>query len=365
MEGESATKPAQIQTEEVNESRRFTLPPSALTSAQRKELSRHKDTSHHIDAVRENLYKLNIANVIPTNPNSLPWELCPEHDYLLLDKNISAEQWAIYGLNVQDDNHVFKTARPLSRGEVRTLTIHQNLGQNLYMSPTTLEDTLDMAREGWAYPNLSYREAIAMLQELKFPKILGKELDECVIAWRETRKTETMFNQPSTHQDSLKFATEPDFFKHNLTAKYIQQHAPVMDRPLKETSPASLEKYLRECIKYGMVHGLHYKLWYILFGNSPHLKAHTDTVKRAAATHPRYNQVLEKMASFWALSLKCYASQDIDYEAKRREFLDIVLARVLKGEIASAIVYLRSEAETLKTYNPNYAAEAQRGGMTE
>ena len=98
---------------------------------------------------------------------------------------------------------------------------------------------------GWAYPNLSYREAIAMLQELKFPKILGKELDECVIAWRETRKTETMFNQPSTHQESLRFVTEADFFKQNLTAKYLQQHAPVMDRPLKETSPTSLEKILK------------------------------------------------------------------------------------------------------------------------
>ena len=108
-----------------------------------------------------------------------------------------------------------------------------------------------------------------------------------------------------------------------------------------------------------MVHGLHYRLWFILFGASSHLKAYTDKVKRAAATYPKYNQVLERMASFWALSLKCYASQDIDYEAKRREFFDIVQARILKGEIASAIVYLRSEADTLKTYNPNYAAEAQ------
>ena len=140
-----------------------------------------------------------------------------------------------------------------------------------------------------------------------------------------------MFNQPSTHQDSLRFATEADFFKQNLTAKYLQQHAPVMDRPLKETSPTSLEKYLRECIKYGMEHGLHYKLWYILFGNSPHLNTHTETVKRAAAKHPKYKQILEKMASFWAMSLKCYASQDIDYEAKKKEFLDIVLAKVLKG----------------------------------
>ena len=71
------------------------------------------------------------------------------------------------------------------------------------------------------------------------------------------------------------------------------------------------------------------------------------------------------MASFWAMSLKCYASQDIDYEAKRREFLDQVKAQVLKGEIASAIVHLRAEADTLKTYNPNYASDAQRGGMTE
>ena len=112
LEGESATKPAQVQTEEVKGSRRFTLPPSALTSAQREELSRHRNTSHPMGAVRENHSKPNIANVTPTNPNSLPWELIPEHDYLLLDKNIPAEQWAIYGLNVQEDNHVFKTTRP-------------------------------------------------------------------------------------------------------------------------------------------------------------------------------------------------------------------------------------------------------------
>merc|ERR1712215_466239 len=110
---------------------------------------------------------------------------------------------------------------------------------------------------------------------------------------------------------------------------------------------------------------MHYRLWSILFGASSHLKSYIDKVKREAATYPKYNQVLERMASFWAMSLKCYVSQDIDYEAKRREFLDLVKAQILKGEIASAFVYLRSEANTLKTYNPNYAAEAQRGGMTE
>ena len=92
-----------------------------------------------------------------------------------------------------------------------------------------------------------------------------------------------MFNQPSTHQDSLRFVTEADFFKQNLTAKYLQQHAPVMDRPLKETSPTSLEKYLRECIKYGMVNGLHYKLWYIL-ETAPTLK-HTQTLSRERLQH--------------------------------------------------------------------------------
>ena len=54
------------------------------------------------------------------------------------------------------------------------------------------------------------------------------------------------------------------------------------------------------------------------------------------------------MASFWAMSLKCYVNQDIDYKAKRGEFLDKVKAQVLKRE-------LRSEADILKTYNPNYA----------
>ena len=61
------------------------------------------------------------------------------------------------------------------------------------------------------------------------------------------------------------------------------------------------------------------------------------------------------MASLWAMSLKCYVKQDIDYEAKRGEFLDKVKAQVLKREIPSAIIELRSEADTLKTYNPNYA----------
>ena len=54
------------------------------------------------------------------------------------------------------------------------------------------------------------------------------------------------------------------------------------------------------------------------------------------------------MASLWAMSLKCYVKQDIDYEAKRGKFLNKVKAQVLKRE-------LRSEADILKTYNPNYA----------
>merc|ERR1712115_548319 len=100
-------------------------------------------------------------------------------------------------------------------------------------------------------------------------------------------------------------------------------------------------------------------------GASPHLKSYEEKVRREAETYPKYNQMLYHMASFWAMSLKCYVNQDIDYEVKRGEFLDKVKAQVLKGEIASAIVELRSEADTLKTYNPNYASDAERGGMTE
>merc|ERR1712089_556 len=80
---------------------------------------------------------------------------------------------------------------------------------------------------------------------------------------------------------------------------------------------------------------------------------------------PKYNQMLYHMASFWTMSLSCYVNQDIDYETKQGEFLDKITAQVLKGEISSAIVELRSEAATLKTYNPNYASDADRGGMTE
>ena len=54
-----------------------------------------------------------------------------------------------------------------------------------------------------------------------------------------------MFNQLSTHKDSLKFASEAELFKQHQTSKYLWDHAPEMDRPLKETSPASLEKHLK------------------------------------------------------------------------------------------------------------------------
>ena len=360
-----ATKAAQIQTEEVKEPKRFALPASALTSAQRKELSRYNYNPQLIGAVREGIPRPTVAPVTLTTPNSLPWKLTPEYEYLHLDKDIPTEQWAIYGLDVRDTDHTFKTTRPLTRGEIRILTMHQNLGQNLYVSPTTIDDTLNMARTGWAYPNLAYPEAMAMLQSINFPEILGKELNECVVAWKETQVFESMFNQSSNQRDSLKFASEADLFKQPQTSRYLRENAPVMDRSLKETSPATLEKYLKECIKYGMEQGLHYKLWYILFGNSPHLKGYAETVKRAAAQYPKYKQILEKMASFWVLSLRSHASQDVDYEDKRKEFLETVLTQVQKGETAAAIVYLRSEAETLKTYNPNYAAEARQGGMTE
>ena len=127
-----------------------------------------------------------------------------------------------------------------------------------------------------------------MLQSINFPEILGKELNECVVAWKETRVFESMFNQSSTQKDSLKFASEADLFKQPQTSRYLRDNAPVMDRPLKETSPASLEIHLKECIKYGMEQGLHYKLWYILYGNSPHLKIHAETVKSVAAQYPKY-----------------------------------------------------------------------------
>ena len=316
FEEEPDIRPPRVQPKEEFRSQRHALPPSGLTANQRKEVLEHRDILQRFDAIRNN-YRPNIANIIPTKPDSLPWKLHPEHDYLLLDKNIPANQWAIHDLHIRDDNHSFNITRTLTRGEVRTLTIHSNFGQNLYMSPTTIEDTLNMTKEGWAYPNLSYQEAMTMLQEIKCPEILGKELDNCVVAWKEARKTQTMFNQTSTHQDSLKFPTETDFFKHHMSAKFIQHHAPVLDQPLKEISPASLEKYLKSCMKYGIEHGMHYRLWSILFGGSPHLKPYEEKVKREAETYPKYNQVLEKMASFWAMSLKCYVNQDIDYEKRR------------------------------------------------
>ena len=234
------------------------------------------------------------------------------------------------------------------------------------MSPTTIEDTLNMAREGWTYPNLAYPEAMAMLQSLSFPEIVGKELSECAVAWKEMQFSVSTFNQSSTQgESSLKFASEAELFKQHQASKYIREHAPKMDRSLKETSPASLEKHLQTCIMYGIEHGLHYKLWYIFYDSCPNLKQYTTTVRRAAAQYPKYRQILEKMASFWVLSLKPYASQNVDYESKKTEYKDKILSHIQKGEINEAIVYLKSEAQILKTYNPCYAAESKKGGQTE
>ena len=111
-----------------------------------------------------------------------------------LDKDIPNDQWGLYGLDVIDHNHPFDIQRPISRGDIRTLTKHHNLGQNLTLSPTTIEDTLSMAQEDWTYPNLFYPKAMRMIQEINFPEIIGKELDECVIAWKETRSYGSLFS---------------------------------------------------------------------------------------------------------------------------------------------------------------------------
>ena len=117
-------------------------------------------------------------------------------------------------MNIKDNNHSFKTTRPLSGREVRISTIHHNLGQKFkYVPHNHRRYTGHDQKKGWAYPNLSYREAMTMLQEIKCPEILGKELDNCVVAWKEARKTQTMFNQISTHQNSLKYPTETDFLQ--------------------------------------------------------------------------------------------------------------------------------------------------------
>ena len=363
-EEEREIRPPRVPPHEETRSQRYAFPPSRMTTEQRREVQDYRDPLHHVDAVRSN-YRPTIANITPINPNTLPWNLLPEYDHLLLDMDIPADQWAIHDLHLREENHGFVTTRPLSRGEVRTLTIHHNFGQNLYMSPTTIEDTLDMARKGWAYPNLSYRETMTMLHEIKCPEILGKELDNCVVAWKEARKVQNMFIQTSANQDSPKYTSETEFFKHHLAVKYVNQHAPVLDRPLKEISPATLEKHLKNCMKHGIEHSLHYKLWIILYGASPHMKLYDEKVKREAETYPKYDQILYHLASFWAMTLRSYVNQDINYEAKKGEYLDKVKTQVLKGEIANAIVELKSEAAILKTYNPNYATDAVRGGMTE
>ena len=72
---------------------------------------------------------------------------------------------------------------------------------------------------------------MAMLQSLNFPEILGKELNECVVAWKETQVFESMFNQSSTQKDSLKFASEADLFKQPQTSLRKRPHnGPAVER---------------------------------------------------------------------------------------------------------------------------------------
>ena len=127
------------------------------------------------------------------------------------------------------------------------------MGQDLYVSPSTIEDTLDMEKAGWPYPNLSYLEVMAMIQNISFPTLLGKELNDRVMAWKETRKYELMFNQASCQRElSLRFTTEATLFKQHQTYKYINANSQKLDRPLIEVSSSLLKRHLLDYIKFGM-----------------------------------------------------------------------------------------------------------------
>ena len=118
-----------------------------------------------------------------------------------------------------------------------------------------------------------------MIRSLDFPHILGRELDMCSIAWKETKGFELMFNQASAHKEvSLKYSSEADFFRQSQAARYIQENAPSLDRPLKEVSPATLEQHMLECTKYALSQGMHYRIFNIIYGNSANLAPHTETV---------------------------------------------------------------------------------------
>ena len=123
------------------------------------------------------------------------------------------------------------------------MTIHQNLGQDLDVSPTTIEDTLDMVRAGWPYPNLSYPEAMAMIQNINSPKILGKELNDCVLAWQYSRIYDSMFSLASNKGElTLKFADEATFFKQNHNVKQVKENSPKLDTTIKRDKPGILRK---------------------------------------------------------------------------------------------------------------------------
>ena len=130
---EIPTKSTQAQTDEP---KRFTFPASAAASTQRArfpnpsgdKISRQKHIPPFIGAARESLPTDTTATTTITTPNSFAWKLAPEHNYLYLDRDIPPNQWALYGLDAIDPNHPFKISRPLQRGEIRTLTMHHNLG---------------------------------------------------------------------------------------------------------------------------------------------------------------------------------------------------------------------------------------------
>ena len=368
---ERRTKTTQVQpdSDDKDKPKRISLPTSAGTS-----LGGRQGGSSHIprnippivSSARERPQGFTVGSASIPNSQSSPWVKAPEHDYLYLSRDIPMEQWGLFGLDTIDPNHMFNTSRPLTRGEVRILTMHQNLGQSLYATPTTIEDTLDMAREGWNYPNLNYPEAMTMLQSISYPEILGKELNDCVLAWRETKDSGSMFNQSADQKESsLNYASEMDLLKQNHASRYIKDNAPTLDRPLKEVSPAALDLHFRACIKYGMQQGMHYKLWHIIYGAGPNIKPYALTVKKAAAQYPKYKTILEKMASFWVLSLRVHASQNVDYQSKRKEYLSQILSMIQKGDINGAMIHLQSEADVLKAYNPCYAAEEKQGDLTE
>ena len=94
---------------------------------------------------------------------------------------ISREDYHRYNLHRSCPAHEFGELE-LTWGEVRILRRQRKIGQNLEASPIRAQTTINLIREGWAFPTFKF-EILLKLNEDVLGAYIGEELNEYARAY--------------------------------------------------------------------------------------------------------------------------------------------------------------------------------------